>query len=109
MKRTVAALLAISLAIVGCRSIRVEKHDPVVTQISTNEWIVASGGWEAKYWSYCTFTSFGELGIGIETNGTVSVRLSDLHSDMSTNCVKIVVAGGESAGEIAKKIIEALK
>lgn len=95
-------------AVAGCRSIRVEKHDPEVI-VSSNSVIVVEGGWEAKYWSYGTITSFGRLDIGIATNHTVTVSLSDLQADMSTNHVIMINAAGETAGEIAKKIIEGLK
>ena len=40
---------------------------------------------------------------------TSHVRLSNSSSDMSTNNVKIAVVGGETAGEITQKIIEASK
>lgn len=99
---------AVGFFLAGCRSIRVEKHDPEVI-VSSNSVIVVEGGWEAKYWSYGMLTSLGRLDIGIATNHAVTVSLSDLRADMSTNHVIIVNAAGESAGEIAKKIIEGLK
>lgn len=40
---------------------------------------------------------------------TSHVRLSNSSSDMSTNNAKIAAVGGETAGEIAQKIIEASK
>lgn len=102
--------VACALFALGCRSIAVHKHDPVfwTPPGQTNVVCVAEGGWDATYYSYGVWTSFGSLGVTIGTN-VVSLTLNDLNSDVSTNHVQIIVAGGEAAGEIAEHIIDALK
>lgn len=99
---------AVVITVCGCRSIQVAKHDPTVI-VSSNNVIVVDGGWDAKYWSYGVFTSLGRLEVGVTTNRTVTVSLSDFHTDMSANHVVIIDAVGKAAGEIAAEVVEALK
>lgn len=99
----------ISLTLAACRSIRVEKHDPVVVQVESNRWIVADGGWDAKYYSYGVFTKLGRLGIEISTNRSVRVELDDYNGEMSSNNVIVIEASGEAIGEIIKRAIQGAK
>ena len=110
MRKMLCVFAACALVALGCRSITVHKHDPVFFQPpgQTNVVMFAEGGWDAKYWSYGLFTSFGHLEVTIGTN-VVSLALNDLNSDVSTNHVSIIVAGGEAAGEIAEGIVQGLK
>lgn len=107
MKRVLAIVF---LACAGCRSISVHKRDPVVFAPpgQTNVVCVVEGGWDASYYSYGVWTSFGSLGVTIGTN-VVSLTLNDLSSDVSTNHTQIIIAGGEAAGETAEAIINGLK
>lgn len=108
MRVVLFVIMAVVTVIVGCRTIDVEKHDPVVVT-SGSDTIVVPGGWEAHYRSYGMFTTFGSLDIVAGTNGTAAVRLSDLNSDVSSNTVYVIEATGEASGEIIRKIIEGLK
>jgi hypothetical protein len=110
MKRVMFGCVAAALLALGCRSISVHKHDPVVyvPPGQTNVVCIVEGGWDASYYSYGVWTSFGSLGVTIGTN-VVSLALNDLNSDVSTNHTQIIVAGGEAAGEIAEAIINGLK
>ena len=110
MKRVLAACVAAALLALGCRSITVHKHDPVfyTPPGQTNVVCFAEGGWDAKYFSYGVWTTFGHLEVTLGTN-VVSLALNDLNSDVSTNHTQIIVAGGEAAGEIAEAIINGLK
>lgn len=104
-----ATVLSCVAVVTGCRTVTVEKHDPIIQQINSNEWVVAEGGWEARYRSYGLWTNFGELSITLSTNGVKSVTLKDLNSDVSTNHVAIITASGGTAADVAKAIVEALK
>lgn len=110
MCKMLCILAACALLALGCRSIAVHKHDPVVWTPpgQTNVVCVVEGGWDATYYSYGVWTSFGSLGVTIGTN-VVSLTLNDLNSDISTNHVSIIVAGGTAAGEIAEGIVQGLK
>ncbi len=110
MRKMLCVLGACALLALGCRSISVHKHDPVVYTPpgQTNVVCIVEGGWDASYYSYGVWTSFGSLGVTIGTN-VVSLALNDLNSDVSTNHTQIIIAGGEAAGEIAEHIIDALK
>ena len=110
MRKMLCVLGACALLALGCRSISVHKHDPVLFQPpgQTNVVCIVEGGWDASYYSYGVWTSFGSLGVTIGTN-VVSLTLNDLNSDVSTNHTQIIVAGGEAAGEIAEAIINGLK
>ena len=110
MRKMLCVLGACALLALGCRSISVHKHDPVVyvPPGQTNVVCIVEGGWDASYYSYGVWTSFGSLGVAIGTNA-VSLTLNDLNSDVSTNHTQIIIAGGEAAGEIAEHIVDALK
>lgn len=110
MRKMLCVLGACALLALGCRSISVHKHDPVVyvPPGQTNVVCIVEGGWDASYYSYGVWTSFGSLGVTIGTN-VVSLTLNDLNSDVSTNHTQIIIAGGEAAGEIAEAIINGLK
>lgn len=105
----VAAAGVLATLAVACRSIRVEKHDPVVVQVDSNRWIVAEGGWDAKYYSYGVLTRLGRLGIDISTNRSVRVELDDFNGDLSSNHVFVIEASGDALGEIIKKAIQGAK
>lgn len=109
MKRAMFGCAAALLAL-GCRSISVHKHDPVVYTPpgQTNVVCIVEGGWDASYCSYGVWTSLGSLGVTIGTN-VVSLTLNDLNSDVSTNHTQILIAGGDAAGKIAEHIVDALK
>ena len=110
MRKMLCVFAACALVALGCRSITVHKHDPVVYTPpgQTNVVCIVEGGWDASYYSYGVWTSFGSLGVTIGTN-VVSLTLNDLNSDVSTNHTQIIIAGGEAAGEIAEHIVDALK
>lgn len=110
MRKMLCVLGASALIALGCRSISVHKHDPVVYTPpgQTNVVCIVEGGWDASYYSYGVWTSFGSLGVTIGTN-VVSLTLNDLNSDVSTNHTQIIIAGGDAAGEIAEHIVDALK
>lgn len=96
--------LAIALAVaVGCRVVRVEKHDPVVfSDPVTQEVTVLPGGWDLSIHSFLVFTSIGDLDVDVRTNGVVAFRLCDLRSSSDTNAVRAV------ADAAAKAVVEAL-
>lgn len=105
-----AALAAACVCgLAACRSVSIDKHDPVVVQVASNQWLVAEGGWEAHYFSYGTLTQLGQLNICIDSNKAVRVKLDDYNGDLSTNHIYIITASGEAAGEAIKKAIEGLK
>ena len=83
MRKMLCVLGACALLALGCRSISVHKHDPVVYTPpgQTNVVCIVEGGWDASYYSYGVWTSFGSLGVTIGTN-VVSLTLNDLNSDM---------------------------
>lgn len=105
----IAAAGVIATLAVACRSIRVEKHDPVIVQVESNRWIVAEGGWDAKYYSYGVFTRLGRLGIELSTNRSVRVELDDYNGEMSSNNVIVIEASGEAIGEVIKNAIQGAK
>ena len=95
---------AVALVAAGCQTrITATKHaevaNPVQKVVTVNgtetlivdHYQVTSGGWEATARSplYATEALTG-LDLGVETNGTVYLKLGDYHRDLSTNAVAMV-------------------
>lgn len=110
MRKVLHILAVIALLVLGCRSVTIHRHDPVIWSPPgrTNEVYAVDGGWDAHYHSYGLFTSFGSLSVTVGTN-VVHIALTDLNSDVSTNHAPVIVAGGTAAGEIVEGAIKGLK
>lgn len=106
--KNVLFLTVMMTGIVGCRSLTIEKNDPVIVE-KDGVITVVPGGWTASYWSYGVFTTFGGLGLETCTNGLIRVSITDMNSGMSTNNVAVIDAAGKSTAEIAAAVVKALK
>jgi hypothetical protein len=120
--KKIVMLAAIAAIATGCQTRLVaEKHPEQVTPIQrvvkvngedhiiTTAAIVASGGWYATarspLWAAETLRG---LDLGVETNGTVYLRLDDYSRDLSTNAVAVVKSLTELTSDIAGKVTAAL-
>ena len=94
MRFCFCSLVALALALGGCRYVDVEKH--------------SDGSWEAKYYSYGLWSTLGSLDVVVGTNGIAKLTLNDVNSDVSTNHVKIVDSAGKVVAEVTGAIVEAV-
>lgn len=94
MKRLILALV-VAAAAAGCmRSIS----------------LVKSGeGYDFNYRNVGLKTDVAKIEIERQTNGTIRCVIDGVQTDVSAENKEIIKAGGSAAGEIAGKIVEAVK
>lgn len=114
-----AALAAIAT---GCQTrITAQKHAENVTpiqtvvkvngedQVITSNAIISSGGWYATARSPLWATeALSGLELGVQTNGTVFLKLEDYSRDLSTNAVLVTHSLTTCAADIAGKVAAAV-
>jgi len=119
MKKTMALVVAASLAVLGgcTTSITATKNPEQALPVYDvkdgvpfiSEYIVLSGGWKATASSpLWAEEELRGLSIGVHTNGTVTLSLADYSRDLSTNAVVITEKLVDGAVELTAKVAAAI-
>lgn len=115
-------LAALAAIVTGCQTrITAEKFAETVTPIQkvvkvngedtiiTANAIISSGGWYATARSPLWATeALSGLSLGVQTNGTVFLKLEDYSRDLSTNAVAVTHSLTTCAADIAGKVAAAI-